>query len=658
MKLNGFIWGALACTLLMPACSNDDDITGAAATDETSDGTLYMNVKIMNASDLTRATDYEYGTPAEQAVSNGNFYFYDQFGNYMTNALSWTGTVSGNLSGTNPDNYPVGEGGVATDGNTKNVEFNSETIVSLAAKQNSYPTYVVTVLNVPNNAKIPSTLNDWKTDMCGADNSFKGIRTKDKPYNFIMSTSSYEATDMTDSEKSNGWFFVTKLTSDNFFKTEDEAKNAEDGKKVNIYVERLAAKVRVTISGLSPVSGQTNVYALGEQGTTEVDVQGAETGKERIYIKLLGWGVSATTKDSRLVKNIKSTADWTNTASSLNFKWNDPDNHRSYWGMSYNYGEGTQNSGVEYPSLYEKPTETVKGYTQKGGYLTYLASGQLVHGFTADSEYGNIAYCPENTNTADILQKHMPSAATFVVIKAQAVHEDGTPFENLVRYNNVVYTEENFKSFALASLYTAGLAQVKYTDEQGKDALRQLKASEIEVVDNSYLNGRVDVQLTSDAESLSFSNGGETTVTAEEVNKTLASFTLNNTANKYKNGLMYYYVVVRHIKGANNLDKTPATAEITEGFYGVVRNHCYDIVINKLANLGYGITNAGKPGNNGDEEPNDPDDPGNNSDPDNEDEDDYPGEPIIPVDEDLDAYFIGANINILSWRTVSQTVAL
>jgi hypothetical protein len=654
MKLNGFIWGALACTLLMPACSNDDDITGAAATDETTDGNLYLNVKIKNASDLTRSAEtfFEYGTEAEQAVSNGNFYFYDQFGNYMTNALSWNGIKDGKLTGNKAADYPDG-----TSGKSENIEFNSETIVSLAAKKDSYPAYVVTVLNVPSNAKIPSTLADWKDDMAGASNSFKGIRTNGDDHNFIMSTSSYEAADMTSTEKKNGWFFVTKLTSDNFFKTEDEAKNAEDGKKVNIYVERLAAKVRVSISSsLTPVSGQTNVFALGEQGTTEVDVQGAETGKDRIYIKLLGWGVSATTKDSRLVKTIQSTSTWTNATTSLYFDWNDPNNHRSYWGESYNYGLGTQgeNTDVEYPKLYEQPSETVKGYTQKGGYLTYLASGQLVRNFTDD----NVAYCPENTNTADILQKHMPSAATFVVIKAQAVHEDGTPFENLVRYNNVVYTEENFKSFALASLYTAGLAQVKDTDAEGKDILRQLKSSEVEVVDNSYLNGRVDVQLTTPAKSLSFSNGGETTVTADEVNKTLASFTLNNTANKYKSGLMYYYVVVRHLRGAATPDTTPDTDKIPEGFYGVVRNHCYDITINKLANLGYGITNAGKPGDNGDEKKNDPDDPDNTKDPDDPDDPDYPGEPIIPVDEDLDAYFIGANINILSWRTVSQTVAL
>jgi hypothetical protein len=650
MKLNGFIWGALACTLLMPACSNDDDITGAATTDETTNGNLFLNVKIKSASDLTRSAEsyFEYGTEDEQTVYNGNFYFYDQSGIYMTNALAWSGIdkTSGKLTGNQAADYPDGTAGVRN-----NIEFNSNTVVSLAAKKDSYPAYVVTVLNVPKNAQIPTTLNEWKTDMCGADNSFKGIRTSGTDHGFIMSTSSYVGDDLTKEEKDKGWFYVTKLNENNFFKTEAEAvaastSDTDKDKVVNIYVERLAAKVRVTIddSKLKPVSGLTDVYALGDDNTA-VKVQDGVNNNTRIYIKLLGWGVSATTKDSYLVKHISS--DWTSSNTSLGFTWNSTENHRSYWGMSYNYDEGTQGEGTtaDYPEFY------TTDYKQATGYLTYLASGQLVHGFTANSEYGNIAYCPENTNTVKILKNHIPSAITFVVIKARAVDENGNSVGNIVRYNNVVYTEDNFKSFALASLYTGGMLPMV---DDGTDAGRQISANEVEVVDNDYLNGRVDLALKSTA-NLTFKD------TSIDVPTALKSFTLNNTANKYKNGLMYYYVLVRHLRG-ENVEEAATKDNITEGFYGVVRNHCYNITINDLANLGYGITNAGNPKDpndpNSDEEPNNPDDPDNDTDPDDPNEEDYPGEPIIPVDEDVDAYFIGANINILSWRTVSQTVAL
>jgi hypothetical protein len=203
----------------------------------------------------------------------------------------------------------------------------------------------------------------------------------------------------------------------------------------------------------------------------------------------------------------------------------------------------------------------------------------------------------------------------------------------------------------LASLYTGGMLPMV---DDGTDAGRQISANEVEVVDNDYLNGRVDLALKSTA-NLTFKD------TSIDVPTALKSFTLNNTANKYKNGLMYYYVLVRHLRG-ENVEEAATKDNITEGFYGVVRNHCYNITINDLANLGYGITNAGNPKDpndpNSDEEPNNPDDPDNDTDPDDPNEEDYPGEPIIPVDEDVDAYFIGANINILSWRTVSQTVAL
>ena len=64
----------------------------------------------------------------------------------------------------------------------------------------------------------------------------------------------------------------------------------------------------------------------------------------------------------------------------------------------------------------------------------------------------------------------------------------------------------------------------------------------------------------------------------------------------------------------------------TEGVYGVVRNHWYQLAINSVTGLGKGIFN--------------------------------PDKDIVPGKPDPDHYALGANINILSWKIVQQSVDL
>ena len=85
---------------------------------------------------------------------------------------------------------------------------------------------------------------------------------------------------------------------------------------------------------------------------------------------------------------------------------------------------------------------------------------------------------------------------------------------------------------------------------------------------------------------------------------------------------MYYNIPIEHL---NNGDVANGT--IPEAKYGVVRNHHYVVTIDKLENIGKGIFD--------------------------EDEKIVPGE-----DPDGDTYYVGAKINILSWKIVSQNVEL
>ena len=90
----------------------------------------------------------------------------------------------------------------------------------------------------------------------------------------------------------------------------------------------------------------------------------------------------------------------------------------------------------------------------------------------------------------------------------------------------------------------------------------------------------------------------------------------------YNGGLMYYNIPIEHL----NNGAIAANGTIPEAKYGVVRNHHYVVTIDKLEKIGKGIF----------------------------DED----ERIVPGDPDGDTYYVGAKINILSWKIVSQNVEL
>ncbi len=89
----------------------------------------------------------------------------------------------------------------------------------------------------------------------------------------------------------------------------------------------------------------------------------------------------------------------------------------------------------------------------------------------------------------------------------------------------------------------------------------------------------------------------------------------------YNGGLMYYNVPIEHL--ATNSEGTAYPDGAVEAQYGVVRNHWYNITVTSVGNFGHAIA---------DEE-----------------------EVIVPQIEE-DYYYLGADINILSWKMVNQSV--
>lgn len=587
------------------ACSNDvtEDISDDSPKVFTGDE-AYISVRLSDAGSIqSRATSedpgYEYGSDNEHSVANAYFYFYDENGVFVSEGSAWNG---GNAS----TGTPAG-----------NIEFKSNTVVVLKGlNEKNYPKYMVTVLNRPSNFTAPSSLQEMEKAL---SDKF-GVGIQDGNGKFVMSTTSFKHED---TDNLSGKYFVTEVKETNF--SLEPITNLENIQNpVTVYVERLAAKVTLNVDNtkLKPttISGKDGNYYLvkatvaGEENDADVNNEsGNQTAAENLYVKLLGWQLNATAKNSNIVKNINES--WTDQA--LGFTWNKPSDFRSFWGKSFNYGNITD---YTYPKTAANYDGNKEGYP-----LDYVTLNNPLSVGT------DVAYCAENTNTSAIVSANFPSAVTSILLKARVCDEKGNALD-LVRFNGVLFKETSFIEYILNVMKAKGNWNVWIkTSEEGakEDVYREVGVGDVELV--NIADSKVKVQLT--ASSLySYNSVTDKYVPMndtekETVDTKLATECTNGNANGYKEGLMYYNIPIEHL---NNTDNTVTDGKTTipEAKYGVVRNHHYVVTINKLENIGKGIFN--------------------------------PDEVIVPGDSDDDknAYYVGANINILSWKIVSQGVEL
>lgn len=605
MPVNKFFYGLFVCAALC-ACSNDDvseiipDDTPKVFTGDEA----YISVRLSDAGSIqSRATTtdpgYEYGNDDEHAVANAYFYFYDANGVFVSEGSAWNG-------GTNNTADPV-----------ENIEFKSSNVVVLKGlTKKNYPKYMVTVLNRPSSFTAPSSLQEMEKTL--SDKSAVGIQ--DGSGKFVMSTTSFKHDD---SDNLANKYFVTEVEEANFSLEPITEELDKIPNPVTVYVERLATKVTLKVSNsLTPVTidGKTGNYYKVKATVAGEDNSGSNIAAEDLYVELLGWKLNATAKHSNIVKNINES--WTDQA--LGFTWNKPSDFRSFWGKSFNYGNITD---------YTYPKTAANYDGDKEGYpLDYVTLNNPLSVGT------DVAYCAENTNTSAIVSANFPSAVTSILLKARVCDEKGNALD-LVRFNGVLFKETSFIEYILNVMKAKGNWNVWIkTSEEGakEDVYRELGVGDVELV--NIADGKVKVQLTAATKALTLYSRTKATSEQEKdtyteiadkstIDNGLATECTNGNANGYKEGLMYYNIPIEHLNNTDNTVTDGKTA-IPEAKYGVVRNHHYVVTINKLENIGKGIFN--------------------------------PDEVIVPGDSDDDknTYYVGANINILSWKIVSQDVEL
>lgn len=560
------ILGALFAGAMLASCSNDDSIINGG--DPFDGEQAFVKVKIAMADDAGRGTragettpntgDYVNGSEAENNVYTVGFKFYGADGSFY----GYGETIE------NPT--------VEREGANGNVEAKIAAVVALKINEGApKPTKVVAYVNC----------EDWKQE--GSEPALSDISatttvingTKEgvtSTTNFAMTSSNYG----TDG-------YATTVPATSFKETPDAAK--ADNTAVEIYVERLAAKVQVNKA-------------------TDLDSKNDELTKGDYKLKFVmdGWNLGGINNSSYLIKNLD--ASWATTAPWSG--WDATSDFRCFWAKDMNYDYAVV-SGLGYKS------------------------------WTAGHTNNNALYCCENTfavrgNSTANRYKVQP----FVYVMGHYEVTKGTTTVTdsyLYNYADGIYPE----SAMIANMQTASgtiVYKQDATDNTKYDG--QSLAGKVEIVSYTYKEGtntitdasRVMLKLKADADlkDLFIKNPDASSAdkyiaaTETNVNEALAKtpviaygFKYDATAGGY---LAYFPVLIEHLNYNSTED---ATQEV--GAYGIVRNHVYNLTITEIKTLGIGVFN--------------------------------PDVDIIP-DEKAKTLYLGAKINILSWKWVNQTVKL
>jgi hypothetical protein len=603
------------------SCSDDlDEDNGSKTPQETEKA--YISVVISSPDDATRAegTDpaYEMSTSAERAISSADFYFFASDGTFYSHQ-----TVNGQLDGDKTD-------GTEDEKPTANhIEWQGKTTVLVPDYDaTTPPAYMVTILNQPSNFGKPETFEDLNAKLAQIPEA-DGLSVTELPLvyknstastgNFIMTTSSYYNTSATTREPG-----VTYLNSSFFYPSEEKAA-AADANQVEVYVERLAVKVRVSIDpSLTAESNGSYQIKNSETEDGSWPFYGEDNGKA-LYAKFGAWGINCQPSSSYILKQIDKT--WTDDA--LGFTWNDSPNYRSYWGMSVNYNSTEYNYLKEYEDPYAdkvvpnytggtRATDEVTATNSSKKHLIYLSANQLAN------TLGGAGYCPENTISGSILKtvENYQGAVTCVLCRATLIDANGDP-QDVIYYNKKFFNSDDFKDQVLKA--------TQYQVLHNYDAENQkLDTTFLKFVDNTYDNGHVDVQLKSGDpyDNIIWKDENNNTVDHATINTALKKLTETAAAVHYVKGDMYYSIPIEHLRSGapSKSDLAADRTKVEEGHFGVVRNHLYAITIEDIQNPGHGIQN--------------------------------PDEPIVPPIEKDEKYYIGVKVNILSWKNVSQNVTL
>ena len=633
-----FLLASLA-GMMLAGCSSDDLVNdnnlGNGIGSQIESTRNFLTVTVLPTNGMgTRAGDdddtatteapgeYQGGTEAESKVQSIRFFFFDNDGNATP---VWENRSTGSYNSF-IDWYPNNEDIDKVGNDKEHTETVLHTTLGLVIPEShSKPTSVIAVVN-PTSAIRNLTETDAKvaeTDITLVGPSKETLLSEVADYltgltggkdedSFVMSNSVYV--------KNGEVVDATKLTDESFTTTPPEDRENYDN-IVTIHVERVLARLDFGISSEmtnagtdeSPIYSVNRSYKVGDN-------------EEEIYVKFLGWNVTGTADQSRLVKSVNPT--WTNDdlfKKGTNEPWNTSDYYRSFWALNpenveYQYGDFGDFNGIT-NNVAKAAEEGNENSTSLSNVNPAMLKIEKAGDYTT-------TYLQENANdnTDGNINAVAPKYATKVIIAAQLCHEDGTHYE-LAEWNYHKYTKEGLlKEFAnneLGQLYfeTKGENNTTYNQITPEDLTFKTAAQlRTEYKDDSFAEGDADfyvyVVLSDAAKKKSWYLNPDKTNAANNTPYTTAQVTAYiydciNHVRVWNNGMTYYFFDVQHL-GA---DDTP-------GQYGIVRNHIYKTTVKSVTGLGTPVYD--------------------------------PDQIIIPEQNEYDESIVTADVKILQWRVVES----
>ena len=577
--------------LLLGACVNDSFTPGQDSGNEDSVKRSYLSVSIYSPV-ATRAGGgvYEDGEDNENKINSIRFFFFTESdtecevfkqtatGEYLS-YIDWS-PLENEIKPGDPE-ITVSKIAQATLG------INQPAQAALPAKIIAVinPTADILALNNPSLSDLTSLIDDYYTGLHDG--------------NFLMTNSVYL-------DNLNNKIIATPISAENLASSKEEFENvnSENPKKaLNIYVERVLARVDFALR-LTEETNPSETIGEGETSYVIYKVSSPTVNGEtkEIYVKLLGWNLTATANTSRLIKEINS--QWTDLFGNPNQPWNSADFHRSFWAVNppaleYSYGSFNTDSeavGNDNPVLRNPIPANALANAYETVYVQENAADYLV------GEKG--------------LQPDGPANPTKLILGAQLVDKTGAPLP-LSYWANRYYLPDDL---LIAAANVLNIYQKKSDQEFvqiGSEYLQFVNTlgEGIELPDGEAEKGYysyVQLKPTAQGETpIQWYDGpsADKPLTIQQVNE----YILNrvNYVMVWSTGKTYYYFDIKHLG-----------TEDSYGEVGIVRNHLYKANLTSLKGLGTPVFN--------------------------------PNEVIYPETPDYDENVLKVDINVLQWRIVSE----
>ena len=531
MKKFRVLSSVLASALMMTvmSCSSSDDLNdgGPDANDKS-----YLSIRINNVGSVAGsrvAGDYSDGTADENHIESVRFYFFNSDG---------TPYILKNDGKSTGKNWLEKNSDLNTENKQNpNVSMISNPLLVIEGNTGASPAVMIAVIN-PNSLDGDKLGDGAKTlDDVKRTSIFSQFYTTGNK-NFVMSNSVYVA---------NGVEKCASIVTGFVATTADAAKS----KPVDLYVERVVAKVQPTIDATYTADDGRKWTKIDGKDAIKVGVYGTND----IYAVVDGWGVADENGKAELVKQVNTAWNDENLGISV---WTSHDYHRCFWTSSVAFAAGTGAEG----------------------------NAPVNHSYNdfAARKLTDCAYTLPNAPTS-VNADPYASTLTKMVLATHLVYKDGENYKpaEICQYRGQEYLHVEDVKTEVANNFA------DYYIKKG-DTRTKLQSSDIEFTTKA--DGIKDYQVVATLRSLAADETlQKKTGTTEEASsyQNVTKETLQNSMNGEpaqirKDGKAYYFIPIRHL----------GTDPKKLGYYGIVRNHVYSINIQNMYGFGTPVFDPSK----------------------------------------------------------------